>query len=411
MSSLANCQLQIRIFPIMFKSDYATLARPAILPDSSNRSGLPAFASVGDVLRAYEGDDAIFVLYPKKIAAAARTFLNGFPGKVMYAVKANPHPTVLKTLWTAGVRHFDVASTREVDLVKAIAPSAKLFFMHPVKSRAALRHAYAEGVRDFSFDCIDELHKILEETGYPGDLNLHVRLALPKGDAVMPLSGKFGADRSEAVDLLTSARPHVAMLGMTFHVGSQCLNTDDYGRALAWARSIADEAGVKIDSIDCGGGFPVAYPGMSPRPMSNYFSAIKEALAVHGFEDIQVLGEPGRALCAQGGSTLARVELRKGTDLYLNDGSYGSLFDAAQCAWKFPVKLHRSAPREADNNTAFRFFGPTCDSLDVMEGPFELPGDVEEGDWIEICHLGAYGQALASRFNGFFSETTVAVMS
>ena len=395
----------------MFKTDYAPLARPAILPDSSNRSGMPAFASVGDVLRAYEGDDAIFVLYPKKIAAAARTFLNGFPGKVLYAVKANPHPAVLKTLWTAGVRCFDVASTREVELVKSIAPSASLFFMHPVKSRAAIRHAYAEGVRDFSFDCIEELMKILEETGYPADLNLHVRLALPKGDAVMPLSGKFGADFDDAVALAKAARPHVAMLGLTFHVGSQCLNTDEYGRALAWARKIVDQAGVAIDSIDCGGGFPVAYPGMTPKPMGDYFSAIRSSLREHGFADIQVLGEPGRALCAQGGSTLARVELRKGSDLYLNDGSYGSLFDAAQCAWKFPVKLHRATPREAVSGEGFRFFGPTCDSLDVMEGPFDLPGDVEEGDWIEICHLGAYGQALASKFNGFYSDTTVAVMA
>ena len=395
----------------MFKSHYASLARPAILPDIHNRSGLPAFASVGDVLRAYEGDDAIFVLYPKKIAAAARTFLNGFPGKVLYAVKANPHPAVLKTLWTAGIRCFDVASTREVDLIRSIAPSAKLYFMHPVKSRAAIRHAYAEGVRDFSFDCAAELYKLLEETGYADDLNLHVRLALPKGDAVMPLSGKFGATREEAVMLLQKARPHVSMLGLTFHVGSQCLNVDDYDRALSWARSIVDEAGVGIESIDCGGGFPVAYPGMTPRPMGDYFGAIRDSLRTHGFDGLQVLGEPGRALCAQGGSTLARVELRKGQDLYLNDGSYGSLFDAAQCAWKFPVKLHRAAPREAASGETFRFFGPTCDSLDVMEGPFDLPGDVGEGDWVEICHLGAYGQALASKFNGFQSEITVAVMA
>lgn len=395
----------------MFKSDHALLARPAILPDSTTRSGLPAFVSIDDVLQAYEGDDAIFVLYPKRIAAAARTFLTGFPGNVLYAVKANPHPAVLMTLWTSGVRCFDVASTREVDLVKSVLPSAELYFMHPVKSRAAIRHAYAAGVRDFSFDCMDELYKLLEETGYASDLNLHVRLALPKGDAVMPLSGKFGASRDEAVDLMKAARPHVSMLGLTFHVGSQCLNTDEYGRALAWARAIVDDAGVKIDSIDCGGGFPVAYPGMRPQPMGDYFFAIRSALDEHGFDSIQVLGEPGRALCAQGGSTLARVELRKGKDLYLNDGSYGSLFDAAQCAWKFPVKLHRSSPREAGQVASFRFFGPTCDSLDVMEGPFELPDDIAEGDWVEVCHLGAYGQALATKFNGFQSETTVAVMA
>ncbi|WP_370237106.1 MULTISPECIES: type III PLP-dependent enzyme [Henriciella] len=395
----------------MFKTDYAPLARPAILPDSDNRSGLPAFASVGDVLRAYEGDDAIFVLYPKKIAAAARTFLNGFPGKVLYAVKANPHPAVIKTLWTTGVRNFDVASTREVELVQSIAPSAKLFFMHPVKSRAAIRHAYAAGVRDFSFDSAEELQKMLEETGYANDLCLHLRVALPKGNAAMPLSGKFGADREAAVDLLQATRPHAMQLGVTFHVGSQCLDVEDYDRALRYVRSVLGDADVAIDSVDCGGGFPVAYPGMKPAPMGDYFSAIRKALDANGFAGLQVLGEPGRALCAQGGSTLARVEARKGRDLYLNDGSYGSLFDAAQCAWKFPVKLYRSAPRPDAGKADFRFFGPTCDSLDVMEGPFDLPADVQEGDWIEVCHLGAYGQALASRFNGFYSETTVAVMA
>ncbi|MGB3625805.1 MAG: type III PLP-dependent enzyme [Henriciella sp.] len=396
---------------MMFKTEFAPLARPAILPDIDNRSGLPAFASVGDVLRAYEGDDAIFVLYPKKIAAAAKVFLNGFPGKVLYAVKANPHPAVLKTLWTSGVRTFDGASTRESELVRAVAPSAKLFLMHPVKSRATIRHAYNEGVRDFAFDSSDELAKILEETGYADDLSLHLRLALPKGEAAMPLSGKFGATHEEAVELLRDARHHAALLGVTFHVGSQCLNSAEYGRALAWVRAILHKAGVSIDSVDCGGGFPVAYPGMAPKPMDTYFDAIREALQANGFDGLQVLGEPGRALCAQGGSTLARVELRKGEDLYLNDGSYGSLFDAAQCAWKFPVKLHRAAPRPAAPSEMFRFFGPTCDSLDVMNGPFDLPGDVGEGDWIEVCHLGAYGQALSSRFNGFYSETTVAVMA
>ncbi len=395
----------------MFNTDYAPLARPSILPNTDNRSGLPAFASIGDVLRSYEGDGAIFVLYPKKIAAAARVFLNGFPGKVLYAVKANPHPAVIKTLWISGVRNFDVASIREIELVQSIAPSANLFLMHPVKSRATIRQAYAAGVRDYSFDCADELYKILEETGYAQDLSLHVRLALPKGDAVMPLSGKFGASFEDAVELLKLSRPHVRKLGVTFHVGSQCLNVEDYGRALGWVRSIVDKARIKIDSVDCGGGFPVAYPGMSPQPMDNYFNAIRKALSENGFGSLQVLGEPGRALCAQGGSTLARVELRKGADLYLNDGSYGSLFDAAQCAWKFPVQLHRAAPREAGESQPFRFFGPTCDSLDVMEGPFDLPSDIAEGDWVEVCHLGAYGQALASKFNGFFSETTVAVMA
>ena len=393
----------------MFDSTASRLAQPALLPDFDRPSGLPAFNSVEQAIAAYQGDDAIHVLYPQTIAAAAKTFLSGFPGTVLYAVKANPHPAVLKILWAAGIRHFDVASIREIDLLQSVAKDAKLFLMHPVKSRQTIRHAYRVGVRDMAFDCAAELDKILEETSHAADLNLHLRLTVPSGGAVMPLEGKFGATRGEAIDLLRLARPHTAHLGLSFHVGSQCMDTADYGRTIAYVRDLLDAADVSIDCLDCGGGFPVAYPGMAPAPMADYFTAIRDALDANGFGDIIILGEPGRALCAEGGSTLARVELRKGSDLYLNDGSYGSLFDAAQCAWKYPVKLHRTRAHASDA-APFRFFGPTCDSLDMMAGPFDLPADTREGDWIEIRHLGAYGQALATDFNGFQSDATVAVL-
>ncbi len=393
----------------MFDSTTSRLAQPALLPDFDRPSGLPAFSSVAQAIAAYQGDDAIHVLYPQVIAAAAQTFLTGFPGTVLYAVKANPHPAVLKILWSAGIHHFDVASIREIDLLQSVAKDAQLFLMHPVKSRRTIRHAYASGVRDMAFDCAAELDKIIAETNNATDLNLHLRLSVPGGGAVMSLEGKFGANRSEAIALLRQARPHTAHLGISFHVGSQCMDAADYDRTIAYVRDLLNAANVTIDSLDCGGGFPVAYPGMSPPPMTDYFTTIRNALTTHGFDDITILGEPGRALCAAGGSTLARVELRKGRDLYLNDGSYGSLFDAAQCSWKYPVKLHRTRAHASDT-TPFRFFGPTCDSLDMMAGPFHLPADTGEGDWIEICHLGAYGQALASGFNGFQSEATVAVL-
>jgi ornithine decarboxylase len=394
----------------MFKSTISRIAQPAILPDFDRSSGLPAFTSVRNAIDAYNGDDAIHVLYPRVIAEAAATFLNGFPGTVLYAVKANPHPAVLKILWTSGVRHFDVASIREIDLVQSVARDARLFLMHPVKSRKTIRHAYACGVRDFSFDCDAELTKIIEETDGAADLNLHLRLITPKsGGSAMPLAGKFGATREDAITCLQTARRVSQNLGICFHVGSQCMDPQDYYRTIAYVRDLVDTAKIHIDSLDCGGGFPVAYPGMTPPPMADYFNTIDAALTKFGFDNIAIFGEPGRALCAEGGSTLARVELRKGNDLYINDGSYGSLFDAAQCSWKFPVKSH--APTATDDQIGFRFFGPTCDSLDVMKGPFHLPADIKEGDWIEICHLGAYGQALATDFNGFQSDATVAVLS
>lgn len=394
----------------MFHSNISRLAQPTTLPDFDRPFGLPAFNTVKDAIDSYDGDDAIYVLYPQRIEAAANLFVDRFPGKVLFAVKANPHPAVLKILWASGIRGFDVASIREIDLVRATCPDAELFLMHPVKSRRTIRHAYEQGVRHFAFDCAAELGKILVETNDAPDLHLHLRLALPKGgSASMPLEGKFGARYNDAVDLLRAARPVSHKLGVCFHVGSQCMDPADYIKALSYVHGLLETADIRIDSLDCGGGFPVAYPGMTPRPMQDYFARIEKGLNIFGFADLEIIGEPGRALCGEGGSTLARVELRKGKDLYLNDGSYGSLFDAAQCAWKYPVKLHREGAA-AQDTAGFRFFGPTCDSMDVMAGPFDLPSDTKEGDWIEICHLGAYGQTLATDFNGFQSDTTVAIL-
>ncbi|MEL7112033.1 MAG: type III PLP-dependent enzyme [Pseudomonadota bacterium] len=394
----------------MFKSIPSRLAQPTILPDYDRPFGLPAFNSVKEAIDAYGGDDAIYALYPKRIEAAAHMFLEQFPGKTVYAVKANPHPAVLKILWCSGLRGFDVASIREIDLVRSTCPDAELYLMHPVKSRRTIRHAYAQGVRHFAFDCAAELGKILVETNDADDLHLHLRLALPKGgSASMPLDGKYGADYAEAVSLLRAARPVAAELGVCFHVGSQCMDPADYIKALSYVHGLIETADVAIDSLDCGGGFPVAYPGLIPPPMQDYFARLQKGLEIFGFDTLEIIGEPGRALCGEGGSTLTRIELRKDNDLYLNEGSYGSLFDAAQCAWKYPVKLHRNGPTSATEQ-GFRFFGPTCDSLDTMAGPFALPSDAREGDWIEVCHLGAYGQALATDFNGFQSDTTVAIL-
>lgn len=394
----------------MFNSQSSRLAQPAILPDFDRPFGLPAFNSIADAISAYDGDDAIYVLYPKRIQAAAHEFTQNFPGTTLYAVKANPHPAVLKTLWASDIRGFDVASIREIDLVRATCPDAELYLMHPVKSRRTIRHAYAQGVRHFAFDCAAELGKILVETNDAEDLHLHLRLALPHGgSASMPLEGKYGAGYDEAVALLRAARPVAHKLGVCFHVGSQCMDPGDYIRALSYVHGLLEAAEVRIDSLDCGGGFPVAYPGMTPPPLETYFARIQKGIDIFGFGDLEIIGEPGRALCGEGGSTLARVELRKGGDLYLNEGSYGSLFDAAQCAWKYPVKLHRDDVT-SEQTEGFRFFGPTCDSLDTMAGPFDLPVDTREGDWIEICHLGAYGQAMATDFNGFQSDTTVAIL-
>jgi ornithine decarboxylase len=350
------------------------------------------------------------------VAVAARWFQDNFQGDVFYAVKANPSPWVIESLAQSGVTSFDVASIPEIELVNRHAPGSRLAFMHPVKSRRAIAEAYFDhGVRIFALDTHEELQKILEATGNADDLGLMVRLAVQAEGASYSLSGKFGADIHQAPSLLLAARRATQdRMGVSFHVGSQCMRPTAFQAALAQANRAIIRAGVMVDVVDVGGGFPSVYPGMLPPDLDAYLDSIERGFAemsVH--EDTELWCEPGRALVAEASSILTKVELRKGDALYLNDGSYGSLFDAAHVKWPFPVKLYRGEGGEAQEVEGplkpFRFYGPTCDSLDHMPGPFWLPEDVREGDYVEIGMLGAYGVAMNTRFNGFGDAETVQV--
>ncbi|HEX2113522.1 MAG TPA: type III PLP-dependent enzyme [Alphaproteobacteria bacterium] len=359
---------------------------------------------VDDIVAAERPSEPLYCLRPAVITAAAQRFVAAFPGDVLYAVKCNPEPAVLRAAWAGGIRHYDCASPAEVALVRAVLPAAAIHYMHPVKSRAAIREAYARhGVRDFVLDSFDELTKIRAETDEAGDLGLIVRLALPKGGAAYDLSGKFGASVEDAAALLRAARPLVQRLGIAFHVGSQCLEPLAYRRALARAGEAIRRAGVVVDIVDVGGGFPVSYPDMTPPALGAYMAEIEA-----GFADLdlpattRLWAEPGRAIVGAGASVVVRVELRRGSALYVNDGVYGSLSDAGTPGFRFPVRLIR--PGEAASDAAlapFELWGPTCDSADRMKGPFELPDDIREGDFVEVGQLGAYGACLRTAFNGF----------
>ena len=335
-------------------------------------------------------------------------------------MKANPSPWVIETLAANGVMSFDVASIPEIELVSAFAPGARMAFMHPVKSRRAIAQAYSDhGVRTFAFDTHEELAKILDATGGAKDLNLMVRLAVQAEGAAYSLSGKFGVELHDAPALLLAARRATQeLMGVSFHVGSQCMRPTAFQAAMSQASRALVRAGVFADVVDVGGGFPSIYPGMVPPDMADYLDSIDRGFAemmVH--ETTELWCEPGRALVAEASSILVKVELKKGDALYLNDGSYGSLFDAAHTKWPFPVKLFRGAETADDGEALevegplkpFRFYGPTCDSLDHMPGPFWLPEDVREGDYIEIGMLGAYGVAMNTRFNGFGDAETAIV--
>jgi ornithine decarboxylase len=356
----------------------------------------------------------VTLVRPDAALAAARFFVSAFPGKSFYAVKANPSPHLIELLWAGGIRHFDVASIAEVQLVRGLLPSAVLAFMHPVKAEEAIREAYhAHGVRIFSLDTHEELEKIVRACATDGvpatDLTLCVRLKVSSAHSKLSLASKFGIGVADAPALLLAARQAADSLGICFHVGSQAMSPAAFADALAFVRAAIVEAGVTVDVIDVGGGFPSCYPGMEPPRLATYFAVIERAYeALPISYSAELWCEPGRALSADYASVLVRVEKRRGNELYINDGSYGSLFDAAHVDWRYPVKLVRADASEAELMD-FSFYGPTCDDMDHMKGPFALPADVKAGDHIEVGQLGAYGQAMRTGFNGFGTGETVIV--
>jgi len=348
----------------------------------------------------------VTLLRPHAARRAARYFVEKFPGRSLYAVKANPSPDLLRILWEAGVTHYDVASISEVRLVHETLPDAMLCFMHPVKAEEAIAEAYFEhGVKTFSLDTVDELEKIVRATSVDGvaasDLNLLVRIRVSSDHAKLSLASKFGADPRDISGILMAARQAADALGICFHVGSQAMTPAAYAEAMACVREAIVEAAVTVDIVDVGGGFPSSYPGMEPPPLETYFAVIHQAFeALPISYSAELWCEPGRALCAEYASVLVRVEKRRGDELYINDGAYGALFDAAHIGWRYPVRLIRDEESHV-RTMPFSFYGPTCDDLDQMAGPFELPGDVTVGDYIEVGMLGAYGCAMRTQFNGF----------
>jgi len=360
------------------------------------------FENAIDLVKAQRPVEPVTLLRPHAARRAARFFVEKFPGRSLYAVKANPSPDLLKILWDGGITHYDVASLAEVRLVRGTLPEATLCFMHPVKAEEAIAEAYHEhGVRTFSLDSLEELAKITRATGNATDLTLCVRIRVSSEHSKLSLASKFGAQPHELPALLMAARQASDALGICFHVGSQAMTPHAYALALEQVRVAIVNSGVTVDVVDVGGGFPSSYPGMEPPPLEAYFDTIHrcfERLPVSYSSELWC--EPGRALCAEYSSLLVRVEKRRGDELYINDGAYGALFDAAHIGWRFPVSLvHSEASKTRD--MPFSFYGPTCDDMDHMAGPFMLPADVQAGDYIEIGMLGAYGSAMRTNFNGF----------
>ncbi len=364
------------------------------------------FQDVNELVNTLKPDHPVYCIRPESIKTSTEFFKKNFPGKVLYAVKTNPNEKVLKKIIDNNIDDFDVASINEIKLIKKIKSNAKLYFMHTVKSRKDIVEAYFDlGVRDFALDTKDELQKILEATNQAKDLNLYVRIAISNEHAEIDLSRKFGASPSEALGLVRLCKDHAKKIGISFHVGSQCMHKISFSKAIAEIGNIIKKTKIIPNIINVGGGFPSIYPDLNPEPLINYMEEIKIALNKLKLPAMpELFCEPGRAIVAESGSAIVKVVLRKKQKLYINDGTYGTLFDAGVPNFIFPNKMISNGRVQSKKLTAFSFFGPTCDSLDYMKGPFLLPNNIKEGDYIELGQLGAYGLTFRTKFNGFYSN-------
>ena len=364
------------------------------------------FKDVDELVNELKPDYPVYCMRPESIKKSTKFFKDNFPGKVLYAVKTNPHEKIIKQIISNGIEDFDVASLNEIKLIKKIKPEANLYFMHTIKSKESISSAYFDyGVKNFALDHKDELRKILEATNQAKDLNLYVRIAVSNEHAEIDLSKKFGALPSEALGLVRLCKEHSKKLGISFHVGSQCMHKISYSKGIREIGNIIKKTKIIPDVINVGGGFPSLYPDLNPEPLNNYLNEIKISLKNLKLQKLpEIICEPGRAIVAESGSTIVKVILRKKQNLYINDGTYGSLFDAGVPNFVLPTKMVTNGRIHSKKLTSFKFFGPTCDSLDYMKGPFLLPNNIKEGDYIELGQLGAYGLTFRTKFNGFYSN-------
>ena len=369
------------------------------------------FNSVNELVNTLKPEYPVYCIRLQSIKRSVEFFKKNFSGKILYAVKTNPNEKILKSIIDNGIKNFDVASINEVKLVKKIDPKVKIYFMHTIKNRESIKEAYYQySVKDFALDSKDELLKILQATNNAKDLNLYVRIAISNEHAEIDLSRKFGALPSEALGLLRLCREHGKRVGLSFHVGSQCMDKISFSKGIAEIGNIIKKTKIIPDVINVGGGFPSIYPDLRPEPLENYLAEIKKSLNNLKLPRMpEIFCEPGRAIVAESGSTIVKILLRKKQKLYINDGTYGSLFDAGVPNFVFPSKMITDGRIVSKKLTSFNFYGPTCDSMDYMKGPFLLPNNIKEGDYIELGQLGAYGATFRTKFNGFYSDAVYQV--
>jgi ornithine decarboxylase len=349
-----------------------------------------------------------FCLSPRSVLAGLAAFQNGFPGETTFAVKACPLPRLIGLFATAGMTAFDVASLEEMALVRAAAPMAELHYHNPIRSDAETATALSTfGVRHFSVDDAHGLARlavIADRLGVDkARIEIAIRLKPTRNAALQDFRSKFGATRPEAEALLGQATSFGFRVSLTGHPGSQCLDPQAYVDFIDEASAIAAGIGGGLVSLNLGGGFPVAYPGVEMPEAKHYFDAIRQRFtAAFAGEPTRLVAEPGRALAAHGLSLLAPVKhVRPGGDVFLEDGIYGALMELLVMPMSLPMRVWRGGEIMAGATRPARLFGPTCDPIDVLPGRYDVPADLVEGDVIELGLIGGYGPSTVTRFNGY----------
>jgi ornithine decarboxylase len=335
----------------------------------------------------------------------------GFPGRVLYAVKANDHPTIINLIHRGGVRHFDCASLPEVESVMRVCDDVRCYFMTPVRLRGAAREAQVRfGVRHFMIDHLSGLEPLAAEIDMPSSV-VFARMATSHPSAMQDLSKRFGAPPADVGELLTAIKASGAEAALAFNVGSAVTSPDAFRYAIGLAAEVLSRLSFEVRLIDIGGGFPRAYPGFDVPPLREYFDIIRtDVEKLPHAENREVLAEPGRALAASGVSAVVEVLLKKEHRLYLNDGMYGIFWELRfKGHERFPVRAFRDGVALTGKVDTFRLYGPTCDSTDVLPGKVELPNDIRPGDYLEFGDIGAYSLAGRTDFNGHYSDQVVTI--
>jgi len=329
-----------------------------------------------------------------------RRFRHALPRvEPFYAIKANPHPEILKAMAAEGVG-FDVASLAELEAVLAAgAQPGKVIFANTIKPAEAVAGAAGKGVEMMTFDSEYELDKIAEHA--PGARVL-VRIKVPNVGSVVELSLKFGVEPPDAIDLLIKAHKlGLRPAGVSFHVGSQCTRVENYIEGLEMAAILVRDARLKrlpVEVVDIGGGFPIRHFDDEEDPFDPIARAVAREVDRLFEPNLRIIAEPGRFLVGPAVTLLMRVvgkAIRENKHWYfLDDGVYGDLSGVIFDHAKYEFKVLRNGRTQLST-----LAGPTCDSLDIISRGEDLP-ELEIGDVVYVENIGAYSSASATHFNG-----------